>query len=639
MPSLVSLLQLALVIHSTGSEAAPCTQNTGGASCWLDTTCEPLNAKCVWGEGDWEGTCKCREGDCFINPTCTPAPTAAPTTNAPTAPTAAPTANSVSLAWLDPIAAQGIEYLLNSYLTTAALCGTVFDPDKPCSVQLRKNASCNGVDVGTLAVATDNSVAQLNVAGLSASCALEVDISGTVKDVSIVSLDDFTLTAIDVEISSLSWGVYLNFTDDFPSGATSQVSSPSCFSGSVSIGAKNWKDKIEAEMVNAALALVLPALMCTTAPQALIDEQLNAWLRNTSQAVLEADASEPSRSLSLDGGVHSWIDDPFLDVLRDLTVYLNSPNASNWETPLLAKLSKPVVLSLEDEIVHNVSFAGLESFRILNISSTSDPQVLRVELELVNVTATVLGTGFAATAVVAPLLLDVEALIALNQSKLDQVQLFNTTLWGLENCWPDAIGSLAITKLNMSYSDMQLAVSITANRNFDANFQEFVLAPLEQAFGGSFDHLVERISQGPLRVGLNQGIQSWLNLTIAQCNSNCTFSGQTTCATLDDTQCRCDFMFACDTHCVVWQSPLSVLPSNRYEGMMLCCGYCPIIVALVARGPAHLLFPGCLSPTHNPHNSTQPQLLHYNTQQHTTTHNPYTNIHTIAHVRSACSPV
>ena len=511
-----------------------------------------------------------------------------------TEPAFAEPANNASLAPLNPILTEWLEYGINNYLTSSTLCGTMFDAAKPCSVVMHQNATCSNVQAGTLSSARDNSsVLQLTVTSLFARCVMEVEITGTVENVPVVEsvpVSNLVITTIQMTNLKLSWRVDFNLTDDFPSGAASIVPSPAsicsqdtggtcnwwptchasrnascisnkcmcvdgacatregicvtpitssataapCFSGTVTIEGQPFWD---ITAVNVGLKYALPGLMCNEVPKLLIDDKLNRWLNVTSHSVLEADVAVPPRMNPV--GMHSWINDPYLDVLQDLSLYLNTPNASKWENPLLASLRQPLVLPFDctkGGIVCSISISGLETFKILNISSTSHPQDLQAQLQLENVTLAVAGNNFTATAGFTSLELDIEATVGLNQSRLYTLQILNTTIWSLENCslWTETapvLESATINKLNLSYSDMRLAIN-------GASLQP-VLAPIEDDFGGSFNQLVQRLAQGPLRVQLNHGIQNWTNTTIAQCQRpGCTFSGKTVCTALNETQCR-----------------------------------------------------------------------------------------------------
>ena len=175
--------------------------------------------------------------------------------------------------------------------------------------------------------------------------------------------------------------------------------------------------------------------------------------------------------------MHSWIDDPHVEILRDLALYLNSPNATKRDTPMLARLHQPLVLPINSSsgILEYISLSGLESFKVTDIATTTQPQVLRMEMELANVSVAVnstasTGDGVVVAVAFAPLKLSLETTIALGQSQLEPLEMGSSTLWSFEHCCPDAIDSATIQQLNVSYSHMQIGIS-TDNREFDENFK------------------------------------------------------------------------------------------------------------------------------------------------------------------------
>merc|ERR1712086_749690 len=88
--------------------------------------------------------------------------------------------------------------------------------------------------------------------------------------------------------------------------------------------------------------------------------------------------------------------------------------------------------------------------------------------------------------------------------------------------------------------DMELAVSTANGELNNQDFNEAVLAPLEQAFGGSFDQSIARLVQGLGRVEINKIIEKWITTETADagCDSSCAYSERTICATLNNTEYR-----------------------------------------------------------------------------------------------------
>ena len=476
-------------------------------------------------------------------------PTGTPTTGTPTtpAPTAAPT-TGVSLEWLEPAAQLVSEYLLDNYLTESTLCsgsGSILAPT--CAVQQLQNATCTAnLEQAALAVSTVGSVLQLSLTDFSVNCELQTAISGTVSAAPYIKLSDFMLKKIEIDLS-FSWGLHLDFINGFPSGASSDVPLTCSTSSSITIGTDAGllsANGVAAAAVNFYLPSVLPKAICKELPKSLIDHKLNSLLQTTSTDVAATTVAElPS---TLPAGIHSWADDPMVTILQLLI------ESSFLGDTLDGYLTKPLVLPIDYSVDSLLSVKSLV-IQISNHSNTLDfsavpshPQMLQLQAKLDSVNVSVLGTLFGmeldAWLKLQEVEVEMQAIIAVNESRLLNLQLFNQT-FNFASCWPDAITQLEMTTLNMSFNPntVQLGGALQNNSEFGGQIREFVLDPFVSVLGGTaqLQAIVQSLLQGPVRSAINTEIQSWRQ-GLSGCYSSCEFTAQTACEGITDgTQCRC----------------------------------------------------------------------------------------------------
>ena len=553
---------LSLLLFATVRCSSSCSKTFEGGTCnwgWCDSS---LNADCVW------GTCTCRGSDCAVDgacvaptvaptflgqsksPTGTPTtgtPTAAPTTGTPTTgtPTAAPT-TGVSLEWLEPAAKSVSEYLLDNYLTESTLCsGSILT--QPCAVQQLRNATCTAdLKQAALAMSTVGSQLHLSLTGFSLSCDLKVQISGTVSAAPDIKLSDFMLTNVKAADVSFSWTLQPEFTHGFPSGAFSTTESPACFTGSVTIATDAGLfsvNGLEAAAVNAFLPLELPRVICETLPQSLIDQKLNSSLQTTSTEV--AATSVAVLPTTLPAGIHSWADDPMVSTLKVLI------ESSFLGDTLDGYFTKPLLLPINYSVGSLLSVKSL-GIQISNHSNTlnfsavpSHPQMLQLQAKLHSVNVSVLGTLFGmelnAWLQLQEVEVEMQAIIAVNESSLLNLQLYNQT-FNFASCWPDAITQLELSTLNTSFdpNTVQLGGALETNSEFGDQIRQFVFEPIVAVLGGAAQSqaILGSLLQGPARAQINQELYSWRE-QLPECYDSCTFTNQTACNTiLNGTECR-----------------------------------------------------------------------------------------------------